>query len=650
MSDDEDSEAAAGAIHSHDDDPQRDAPHEQLPTTTTAAAAADRRGLERSRRSGIRLTSHSQQQSSEDFFIRSVCDEHDEDDGFEEDLTADMAALVSALSEPPSNLSSGGAALSIPASFSPKYSSFLDPNPLWQSTSSEDQAEQLTAADSSRPYSQLLPLSAIPVNDEVNILDGVVEELIEMLKPHDAQITFRKSVRSFIAKQVRKTLSSRVVETGIHAINSFLPDDVLRLAVVIWRGHSAQWQAVLSDRFSRLAAASEGDAEALEMIADEEDCQSVGDLSETTPYSKHSDNSLKSIVINTSTLATGSHSPDDCKLQILVDGFPVEIFSNPRDEICLLALFEDVSILVKKDFLFKRSLLLIRAWWVYETTSYIGCPMKHYLSDMAITVMVCAIFNQYHLRIHQPVQALCYFLAEYSSFDWSKNAISLQGIVPFPSDSDSQPFLRSADLSDLVTDSLLSKYLEVINSSFVSSTSSIPHTPLPSTSLRGTEASVGTIGDALSSSTSNKTTANFQSNPTNAPSFDAIKNELAPLQKFERREINIVHPLSVSNMVTDKLNTRRAKRIIKVFQMGARNLHTTLRTIYSGATLASLPINNFFRGIVSRFSNGWRPDVWGNSLPSSLSGAIDARRYGWKKNSLQFDNLRKFEVDTFHSR
>ena len=54
---------------------------------------------------------------------------------------------------------------------------------------------------------------------------------------------------------------------------------------------------------------------------------------------------------------------------------------------------------------------------------------------------------------------------------------------------------------------------------------------------------------------------------TDAPSVisgrDAVK-------LFEKRAINILHPLNFSNMVTDKLNPRRAKRIVKVFQVGMR--------------------------------------------------------------------------------
>ena len=67
----------------------------------------------------------------------------------------------------------------------------------------------------------------------------------------------------------------------------------------------------------------------------------------------------------------------------------VEIVVNARTDLCMLAFVEEFSGLVGQDNLFKRSLLLIRAWWVYETASYMGCPIKHYLSDFSLCIMVC---------------------------------------------------------------------------------------------------------------------------------------------------------------------------------------------------------------------------------------------------------------------
>ena len=147
----------------------------------------------------------------------------------------------------------------------------------------------------------------------------------------------------------------------------------------------------------------------------------------------------------------------------------VEIVVNARTDLCMLAFVEEFSGLVGQDNLFKRSLLLIRAWWVYETASYMGCPIKHYLSDFSLCIMVCAIFNQYHAQIGSPLQALCLFLTEYSGYDGSTHAITLQGIVSFVVDG--TVFESCASESHLVSAQILDRFHGIFN---VSSQSSSP--------------------------------------------------------------------------------------------------------------------------------------------------------------------------------
>lgn len=148
-----------------------------------------------------------------------------------------------------------------------------------------------------------------------------------------------------------------------------------------------------------------------------------------------------------------------------VDSSNVSIQANNRLDLCMLAFLEEVSTIVGHDNLFKRSILLIRAWWSYETVAYVGISIKHYLNDLTICIMVCAIFNQYHTRITSPLQALCLFLAEYSSYDGTTHVITLQGIVPYKANSSSitQLVLLEPHIHDLFQSELLDKYWLLFN-------------------------------------------------------------------------------------------------------------------------------------------------------------------------------------------
>jgi hypothetical protein len=62
------------------------------------------------------------------------------------------------------------------------------------------------------------------------------------------------------------------------------------------------------------------------------------------------------------------------KLVCLVDEcVEAEVVFNNRNDLCMLAFTDEVDALVGKNHLFKRSILLIRAWWFYETVRLCFC-------------------------------------------------------------------------------------------------------------------------------------------------------------------------------------------------------------------------------------------------------------------------------------
>ena len=121
------------------------------------------------------------------------------------------------------------------------------------------------------------------------------------------------------------------------------------------------------------------------------------------------------------------------EVQLTLDGGRQEarVCCNAQADLCLLAFLEEVALLVGRDDLFKRSLLLLRAWWHYETVAYVGESIGHYLPDAALCVMLCAIFNLHAAAIRTPLQALALFLAQYSEYDPATQVITLQGLRAF---------------------------------------------------------------------------------------------------------------------------------------------------------------------------------------------------------------------------
>jgi hypothetical protein len=245
----------------------------------------------------------------------------------------------------------------------------------------------------------------------------------------------------------------------------------------MWRSRSSSWHVNVSDFLQRILDNNTMDRDSVEefsvisnMVHDDTDeeanafsFQSIfGDIFVTIPFTstliEHNVNSVN--VEN-----------DSGKILVnaTIDNMHVQLSYDSRIDLFILMLIEEIAALVGCDDLFKRSLLLIRAWWTYETSIYSSNTVKHYLSELSISIMTIAIFNQYHQNIHHPIQALCIFLAEYSTVDWSEHAITIQGVVTFREEPiyHHRPKLKPPSKSHLLTGLIMSKYWDAIVSTTI---------------------------------------------------------------------------------------------------------------------------------------------------------------------------------------
>eukprot|EP01035_Chromulina_nebulosa_P021112 gene21112-27356_t len=263
-----------------------------------------------------------------------------------------------------------------------------------------------------------LPIDMIPQNELTSQCDYIVDEIISIVRPHDPQIAYRSSAKAFLSKHIRRALGSKVFETGLHSIRCFLPDDPIRLSVILWKNNSGHWHTHLSDRLCRLSE-------------------------------------------------TGKIMEDD-----IID-----------------ANYDDIP-------------------------SHLDHTVCNEQKDSNITE---------------------------------------------------------------VTDSAVDRTVEI--------------TTVPNDNL----------------------TTELNSESTSIERMALLRNNALLL--FEKRAVNIIHPLNYSNMISDKINIRRAKRINKVFFIGASNMNSVLKLSTTiGSVSVQTAFNNFFRNVITRFATGWRPDVIGNTI------------------------------------
>ncbi|KAI3676371.1 hypothetical protein L1987_85977 [Smallanthus sonchifolius] len=207
-------------------------------------------------------------------------------------------------------------------------------------------------------------------------------------------------------------------------------------------------------------------------------------------------------------------------VKCLVQDIVIDISFNQLGGLCTLCFLEHVDRLAGKDHLFKRSIILIKAWCYYE--SRILGAHHGLISTYALETLVLYIFHVFHASLNGPLEVLYRFLDYYAKFDWDNYCISLDG-----------PVCKSS-LSSLAVETL---------------------------DNQGTDVLLG---------------AEFRKNCMDmfiAPS----KGAETDLRTFNLKNLNIIDPLKENNNLGRSVHKGNYFRIRSAFRYGARRLGNILQ-------------------------------------------------------------------------
>ncbi|KAH9624526.1 hypothetical protein KSS87_022143 [Heliosperma pusillum] len=110
-------------------------------------------------------------------------------------------------------------------------------------------------------------------------------------------------------------------------------------------------------------------------------------------------------------------------VKCLVQNIVVDISFNQIGGLCTLCFLEEIDRLIGKDHLFKRSIILIKAWCYYE--SRILGAHHGLISTYALETLVLYIFHIFHSSLNGPLAVLHKFLDYFSKFDWENLCVNL---------------------------------------------------------------------------------------------------------------------------------------------------------------------------------------------------------------------------------
>ncbi|KAK1351524.1 putative serine/threonine-protein kinase WNK5-like [Heracleum sosnowskyi] len=236
-------------------------------------------------------------------------------------------------------------------------------------------------------------------------------------------------------------------------------------------------------------------------------------------------------------------------VKCLVQNIVVDISFNQIGGLCTLCFLEQVDRVIGKDHLFKRSILLIKAWCYYE--SRVLGAHHGLISTYALETLVLYIFQVFHSTLDGPLAVLYKFLDYFSKFDWKNYCITLSGPVRLSSLPEFETELpENVGGGLLLTEDFYRHCLEAFT---------VP--------LKGVEMQMGT---------------------------------------FAKKHLNIVDPLKEFNNLGRSVSEGNFYRIKSAFTFGARKLGQIL--LLSGDSIAA-ELRTFFSNTLDRHGSGPRPDV-----------------------------------------
>lgn len=244
-------------------------------------------------------------------------------------------------------------------------------------------------------------------------------------------------------------------------------------------------------------------------------------------------------------------------IKCLVENIVVDISFNQLGGLCTLCFLEEVDHLINQNHLFKRSIILIKAWCYYE--SRILGAHHGLISTYALETLVLYIFHVFNNTFAGPLEVLYRFLEFFSSFDWDNFCVSLWGPVPISSLPDVTAEPPRKDSGEL----LLSKlFLDACSSVY----------------------------------------AVFPGGQENQG------------QPFISKHFNVIDPLRVNNNLGRSVSKGNFYRIRSAFAFGAKRL---ARLLDCSEENIVFELNQFFMNTWERHGSGIRPDAPSSDLWSS---------------------------------
>uniref|UniRef100_A0A6A7G9I3 PAP/OAS1 substrate-binding-related domain-containing protein n=1 Tax=Hirondellea gigas TaxID=1518452 RepID=A0A6A7G9I3_9CRUS len=407
-----------------------------------------------------------------------------------------------------------------------------------------------------------------------------VSMVIRHLLPSEHSESVRFGIFRFVSEIVRKAVGSQVYPHGSFALKTYLPDGDIDLSAFFSHSRTASWAERVTEELMK-----------------EINKPTIDPLFRVQNI----------IFVNA--------DPKLVKSQI--GRITVDISANRTEALSTIAFFEEIDQLIGKNHLFKRTILLSKAWMKHEV-SVLGSS-DGMLSSYCLRVMILFIFNAFYSEIDSPLAGLFKLCRYLITFDWNNNVLSMYGPIP----------LKNMSQNPINRQMSLEERFRPIKAGLYSSTWPIGVKPLISHEL------VAKYSDEYA----------MMFNQSSECSTD-IKS-----RNFSVRSLNIIGPINPFNNLSKSIIRKNAEQIKASFRDSAQILANAVVTCFTdGKCDSQILIHGLFKNTLSRYLTTFAPIVSANSLQSDGFVEIETKTEQNPKTSVHFDenqpNLK--ENETIH--
>ncbi|XP_042050128.1 uncharacterized protein LOC121795649 isoform X1 [Salvia splendens] len=342
------------------------------------------------------------------------------------------------------------------------------------------------------------------------VAERAAAEIIEKAQPTPVSEERRREVVDYIQRLFRDCVGAEVFPYGSVPLKTYLPDGDIDLTAF----GGAHVEDTLADKMRSVLKEEEENTDAEFVVKDVQLIRAEVKL-----------------------------------VKCIVQDIVVDISVNQIGGLCTLCFLEQVDRLIGRDHLFKRSIILIKAWCYYE--SRILGSHHGLISTYALETLVLYIFHLYHSALEGPLAVLYKFLDCFSKFDWDTYCVSLNGVV------------RLSSLPDFVVE-------------------------IPEDSDKDLLLSNDFLNDCI--------------RMFSVPSRVGDKTPLG----FPKKHLNIVDPLKDLNNLGRSVSKGNLYRIRSAFSYAARKL---ARILLQPQDSIANELKKFFANTIARHGGGQRPDI-----------------------------------------